>query len=120
VSRAALRKADGYSYGDNVFYRLRQPLIVHGEEGLEDWQIDVADLSKWLRSVNSTTGFKVRTGSSAPFGAPTNNYQFVLSPKTLAPWFGGSHTDVAWREAVLDVLSGSVNVIVLAESSCRC
>ncbi|RSH92003.1 hypothetical protein EHS25_009374 [Saitozyma podzolica] len=84
----------------NVFYRLRPPFVSRGEGDSQDWQADVADLTRWLRSVNGTSGFK-----------------FVLSTMTLAPWFGGSETEVAWREAVLDALSNSANIIVLAESS---
>lgn len=47
------------SYGDSVFYRLRPPFVSRGEGDSQDWQADVADLTRWLRSVNGTSGFKV-------------------------------------------------------------
>jgi hypothetical protein len=86
------------SFGDVSFYRLRRPVVEH--TGEQDWQLDVEALKSWMASRNDTS------------------FKFVLSPTTLTPFFGGSHLETEWREAVLEILAYIPNVIVLAEAEC--
>jgi len=55
---------------------------------------------------------KVRKGGQA-------DVQFVLSPTTLSPFFGGNHLQDMWRQTVLDALTFVPNIVVLAESTCE-